>query len=102
MSLLYTVDLRFVLQPEIYVSTLGGRASFTCVPLNGAALTWLVNGSLVDNLNLRNVTTIYHTGGIRVLEFADIPVEYNSTNITCVASSNSMNATLDSKLVIQG
>ena len=96
------------LQPRPhYVSTPGSRVTFTCQSLFGAelvSLQWLVNGTLLESLNLRNVTAIIGDS-YGILMFMDIPVAYNSTTITCAATFNSamsqVTDTRDSLLIVQ-
>ena len=93
--------------PDQFVSTPGGSATFICFSLApGVAIVsfqWLVNESLVENLNLSNVRTEF-TNSSGLLIFDDIPVEYNMSRIscmaTCIAEGNSVS--LQSNLILQG
>jgi hypothetical protein len=97
----YYVELTLV--PERYVSIPGGRASFTCITLTDETLHWLVNGSLLQNLSLSNVSIITHDRGVRELEFVNLPAEYNATIITCtVTIPASQTNARDSQLFLQG
>ena len=71
-----------ILPRKKFVSTPGGGANFQCVSLNGAPLTnvsWLVNGTELELLNLTNVTA----RGRWQLLFAAIPEAYNATSVQC-------------------
>lgn len=89
------------------VSVPGGGATFECSH-NSRTLTgvqWLLNGTRLQDLNVRNVTAVFsdilETG---YLEFTNLPLEYNTTEISCMASVNSrMSLSSDSVLLrIQG
>jgi hypothetical protein len=45
-------SVELALLPERYVSTPGGRASFSCIPPIGKSVQLSVNGSLVENISL--------------------------------------------------
>ena len=68
------------------------------------SLQWLVNGSLVENVNLTNVRTEF--GNISgVLRFYDIPVEYNMSSIGCMIIAEGNSEPLlshQSSLILQG
>ena len=106
-----TTDSRLNLQPRPYhVSTPGSKVIFICrsVPHAGdefVSLHWLVNGTTLEDLNLHNVTAEIGDG-YGILVFVDIPTEYNSTRIACVATINlemtQINDTRDSLLIVQG
>ena len=95
--------------PEEYVSRPGGRAFFTC-QTSGVSVVdvqWLVNGTELDSLNLTNVRATLETAGTRKrwrLLFTQIPVEYNTTTVNCIAMTMNENltATQNSTLLIQG
>ena len=67
--------------PTSVNATLGSTATFNCSATAGA-LTWLVNGSLLLQLNIPDITT----SNIGRLSFLHVPAteEYNNTNMTCV------------------
>ena len=104
------IDPILTLQPRPhYVSTPDGRVTFICQALPEGTIThlqWLMNGSSLEDLNLDNVTARFTEciGGI--LTFRNVPMEYNSTRITCAATitvnSTSRNVTRDSLLLVQG
>lgn len=82
-----------VFPPEFFVSTPGGSAEFKCILLGGNTLNrvqWYVNESLLETLDLRNVsTTISAIVGVGILNFNNLPIEYNMTRIRCVVSYTS-------------
>ena len=104
------IDPILTLQPRPhYVSTPGGRVTFICQPLPEVRIThmqWLMNGSSLEDLNLNNVTARFTESIGGILTFRNVPMEYNSTRITCVAaitvSFTSRNVTRDSLLLVQG
>ena len=97
------------MNPDKYVSTPGGRAVFTCLApgVSVVDVQWLVNGTELERLNLTNVTPILETAGTikrRRLVFTQIPVEYNTTTVNCIAMTMNENLTAiqNSTLLIQG
>ena len=69
-----------------YVSTPGGTAEFTCVGSPSAEVVgvqWLVNGTILEDLNLTNVTTTSLGSGIEKMELANISVKHNKTRVRC-------------------
>ncbi len=82
-----------VLPPGEFVSFPGGNVDFTCLtsPASGdmiVSVQWIVNGSLLDTLVLRGVSTEFSpiSNGIGLLEFTNLPLEYNTTSIRCIVS----------------
>ena len=79
-----------------FLSVLGGKATFRCLtPIPGAAIVsveWLLNGIKLKDImgNISNVsvvfTTISNGNGIGSLLFADLPLEYNNTQVSCSAN----------------
>ena len=61
-----------------------------------------MNGTLLENLNLSNVTTdfVERLGGALLL--TNIPVDYNMTRITCKVSESSSVFNSTSLLLLQG
>ena len=97
----YTVQV-FPLQQHVAVA--GGTATFQCLSVhnNIAGVQWLVNGS--QNYNLANVTEAI-LGAVGFLTFANIPVEYNMTTLSCeiiLSSSRRETAQETSRLLVQG
>ena len=77
--------------PEV-VSTRNGNATFTCFPLfdvtNVDGIQWLVNGVVVEELELTNVETefaILESTRIGTLTFSSISPDQNITSIKCRA-----------------
>ena len=110
MDIAYIISI-FVVSviPDEYVSTPGGNAFFFC-QTSGVSVVdvqWLVNGTELDSLNLTNVTSTLETAGTRKqgsLVFTQIPVEYNTTTVNCIAMTMNENLTAaqNSTLLIQG
>lgn len=71
----------------------GGNAVFRCASsgLITIRVQWLVNGTLLENLNLMNVTEEFTSigGGIGLLQFKNLPIDYNMTEIQCEATLSS-------------
>ena len=107
---MWLLILATILQPEAgYVSTVGGVTSFTCLISGNASVQWLLNGSLIHTLNSSHAeTTVDMSGGFTAgrLRLSNLPVTYNSTRITCVATLSAttpaqvLNAT--TSLLLQG
>ena len=72
----------FVLTPTSVNAILGTTATFNCRATTGQC-AWLVNGSLLSDLNTPDITT----SSIGNTFFLHVPAteEYNNTNVTCVA-----------------
>ena len=58
-------------------------ATFECQHLSCDAITWRVNGKLLNRINLPDIT-ISSNGTIRLLSIGILP-EYNGTTVECVA-----------------
>ena len=58
-------------------------ATFYCQHLTSDAITWRVNGKLLNRINLPDIT-ISINGTIRSLSIGTLP-EYNGTTVECVA-----------------
>ena len=73
----------FVSTPSSVNATLGSTAIFNCSPTTGV-VGWIVNGSLLSELNTPDITAI-HVGSTF---FLDIPAteQYNNTNVTCAVA----------------
>lgn len=68
-----------------------GNAMFTCVSHGHPAvgMQWLINDRLFENQNLENVTEEFldfSNGLVGVLNFTNLPVNYNRTRIQCKAN----------------
>ena len=72
----------FVITPTSVNAILGTTATFNCSATTGQC-AWLVNGSLLSELNTPDITT----SSIGNTFFLHVPAteEYNNTNVTCVA-----------------
>ena len=97
---------------EVIVSYPGGPAVFDCVSFSTMteAVHFLVNGSLLDSLTLKNVTQevlLNSMGELRggILRFADLPVEYNNTHIQCrarLSTGSYVTSDVATLLLVQG
>ena len=86
---------------DFFITTIGANAQYSCsasTPIE--SLQWLLNGTLVEELELDKVT-VTEEGH---LEFHNISVEYNYTSITCNATltSGSVVTSEEKLLLIQG
>lgn len=67
----------------------GGSAVFRCTAFGHTTVRiyWLVNGTQLEDLHLKNVTESFVPigGGVGTLNFTDLPVYYNTTKIQCQA-----------------
>ena len=100
----YLSSVLVLVPNDHYVTTPGGSARFTCSGTGLTGIQWLVNGTLLENLNLTNVTAAFRqsvVGGIGVLTFENVLFEYNETTIRC-SDSSSRTSQVQSKLLIQG
>ena len=96
---------------EVLVSYPGGPATFDCVSLVTATVDihFLVNGSLLDGFTLKNVTQSRFRNNMGhslagILQFVDLPAEYNNTRIQCRAelSSGPPSTSAPAILLLQG
>lgn len=88
-------------------TTPGGDATFYCISVTPIAnIQWLVNGSSLENLNLRNVETEFNPPvPVGILNFTKVPLEYNNTRVRCraeLSSGRSSVAMETALLTIQG
>lgn len=71
----------------------GGSAVFQCTAFGHTTVRiyWLVNGTQLEELHLKNVTEVFVLigGGVGTLIFTDLPVYYNTTRIQCQATFSS-------------
>ena len=95
----------FVNPPDVFVSVLGGTASFSCITSPGSndlieSVQWLVNDTLLEELELDDVVTT-----LGQLRFRMVSELYNHTSIRCKGKltsgtvSTSRDATV---LLVQG
>ena len=78
-------------------------ATFVCQHLSCDAITWRVNGKLLNRINLPDIT-ISSNGTIRLLSIGTL-LEYNGTTVECVAvflDGTPPLSTLPVTLLIQG
>lgn len=89
-----------------FVSYPGGTANFLCLSLTGVdviRVQWLINGTLLTD-SLSNVEVF--TRGLFKLQFFDLPLRYNMTDIGCIADLSSGKTNVGSNnvtlLLLQG
>ena len=87
---------------NLVISTPGGDARFRCLSSSAIGVEWLVNGTLLENLNLNNVTTEFAEGIGGALLLTNLPVDYNMTRITCKVDESSSVSNTTSLLLLQG
>ena len=100
-----------IISPPILVAAVNDSSSytFTClspISLNEggiASLQWLINGILLEDLNLNNVNSTF-TGGVGTLIFSNIQLDQNSTFVLCSVHfvSGRVENSSDSVLLLQG
>ena len=93
--------------PPLFVATPGGDAGFICHRFADGNVTnvqWFLNGTRLESLALRNVTT---TG--RRLSVSNVSTELNTSRIGCTTTItqrdttlHTVNATNEGLLLIQG
>ena len=73
----------FVSTPSSVNATLGSTVTFNCSATTGT-VAWIVNGSLLSELNTPDITAIQ----VGSTFFLVIPAteEYNNTNVTCAVA----------------
>ena len=78
------------------IAAVGGNASFQCTSTvphgdRGLRIQWLMNESaaLVNESIEQGNAVAYVRNGIEVLDFINIPLEFNGTRIQCNASLSS-------------
>lgn len=69
-------------------------------------MTWILNGSVLENLQLSNVEEQFSDDGIPVgiLMFNEVPIKYNKTRIQCMAEleTHQSASSTEALLLIQG
>ena len=100
-----------IISPRILVAAVNDSRSttFTClspISLNEggiASIQWLLNGLLLEDLNLNNVNSIF-TGGVGTLIFSNIRLDQNSTFVLCSIHfvSGRVENSSNSRLLLQG
>ena len=83
--------------PPMFVATPGGYAGFICQCQGGQNVQWFLNGTQLENLALRNVTTL----GIR-LSLNNVSLKLNTSRIGCTITQTDINSTNEGLLLIQG
>ena len=87
---------------------LGGENTFTCTNRatteNVSQFQWLVNGTLVEELNLGDRITTDHNNHVGYLHFINITENYNNTIIQCRVNLTSGDITFsdNATLLVQG
>ena len=92
------------------MTTLGGGATFRCFSIDHAdfsSVQWLVNDTELENFNITGVKESFRTGSYYgILEFSEIPLQYNETSVQCRATLSSGNnipeSSEPSQLLLQG
>ncbi len=86
--------------PDQFVYTPGGKASFRCLVtqsgVGNVTVQWLVNETQLEHLNLTYVEIEHDIvtleNGVHIststLTFVDLSVYYNTSTVTCVATSS--------------
>ena len=100
-----------IISPPILVAAVNDSSSytFTClspISLNEGGIVsiqWLVNGMLLEDLNLNNVNSTL-VGGFGTLMFSNIQLDQNSTFVLCSIHfvSGRVENSSDSRLLLQG
>lgn len=90
-----------------FVSVLHGSYRVLCTSTDSIArIQWLVNGTLLEDLNLDETTNIDRTQGFGVLSFGgNLQSRHNNSNIKCKVTTNNMEILTSadsSELIIQG
>ena len=71
-----------------------------------ASIQWLINGVLLEDLNLTNVNSAFDggVGGLGILTFSRAWLDQNSTSVTCTVHlmSGHVANSSDSLLLLQG
>ena len=103
------------ISPPILVAAVNSSVSttFTClspIRLNEggiASIQWLLNGVLLEDLNLNNVNPTFvdsDGGGFETLTFSRVQLDQNSTFVSCSVNftSGRVENSSDSLLLVQG
>ncbi len=96
------LELVAVTLPGQLVSTPGGSAQFVCLVFRDGLreVHWLVNGTQLDSLNLKNVSVQIVNPTIETLTFSSLSSEFNMTRIACRAVFNNGNVDSESTLLL--
>ena len=100
------------ISPPILVAPVDKSTSFTCLspigPNEGgiASIQWLINGMLLEDLDLNNVNSTFvgGAGGFGTLRFSRVRLDQNSTFVSCIVyfMSGRVETSSDSLLLLQG
>ena len=85
----------------------GSTAACTCSTSGGSdatGVTWLLNGSQLEELNLSGVTSLFSEEfGVAKLRIANVSTDLNSTTIQCMFSTSSGTiSSPNAQLYVQG
>lgn len=86
------------------VSILNGNISYTCLITGCNVITWTLNGTQLQELNLNNVQNDNINAETGVLVIFDLTERFNNTDIQCrcILRSGALVPSGTSKLNIQG
>ena len=95
-----------LLAPSLNVVAIGSTAAFACSSSGGSVptgVTWLLNGSQLEELNLSGVTSLFSMGiGARLI-IANVSADLNSTTIQCrLSTSSGTTSSPNAQLYVQG
>ena len=108
MSCHYIANLFFsVIFPDGLVTTQHSNISFFCsAPTQTlTGVQWLINSMILEDIDSTEITAEFSNelGGVGRLNFTNIPLAYNKTNITCVAEiASAQEEFVTTTLLIQG
>lgn len=87
------------------VSTVGSDVAYTCLSLsaNIQQVTWLINGSELQDLNNDNIMTGFSSGRGSI-DVSNLTPDFNSTTFQCEATFTTGAVALseESMLIVQG
>ena len=81
------------------------NVSFLCASITETitGIQWLLNDTLVEDLNLTDVRSVFReTQGIGKLFLSRVPLQFNSTNISCRAELTPGQVEVTASLLVQG
>ena len=84
------------MHPSRITALAGDTVDFSCFGGEVRSLEWLINGSLLETLNLNNVAVL----GNGMLRLTNVPAEYSMTTIVCNDGLGGMS--LQAVLLVQG
>ena len=82
---LFAVMAVTIYPPGRFVSVPGGNAAFSCLSTSDVINTveWLINGTVIEPLELTNVEIRDIGHGVVGLQLFNIPIEFNNSRIQC-------------------